>query len=74
MLVNFCGINPIDALFWTAVINGFIAPPMLVVIMRVANNRQVMGDRVNGKLLNGLGWATAALMAVAAIVLVLTIR
>lgn len=72
MLVNFLGINPIDALFWTAVINGFIAPPMLVVIMRVANDRRVMGDRVNGRWLNGLGWATAGVMALAAIVLVLT--
>jgi Mn2+/Fe2+ NRAMP family transporter len=72
MLVNFIGLNPIDALFWTAVVNGFIAPPMLAVIMRVANNRQVMGDRVNGRLLNGLGWATTGVMALAAIVLVAT--
>ena len=72
MLINFVGINPIDALFWTAVVNGFIAPPMLLVIMRMANDRRVMGDRVNGLWLNGLGWATTALMFVAAIALVLT--
>lgn len=72
MLVNFLGINPIDALFWTAVINGFIAPPMLIVIMRVANDRRVMGERVNGPWLNVLGWAAAGVMAVAAAVLVLT--
>lgn len=72
MLINFVGINPIDALFWTAVVNGFIAPPMLVVIMRLANNKQVMGNRVNGIWLNLLGWLTAVLMFAAAIALVFT--
>src|SRR5207237_3912723 len=43
MLINFLGINPITALFWTAVINGFLAPPMLLVIMLIANNSRVMG-------------------------------
>src|SRR5437879_6408885 len=37
--INFVGINPIAALFWTAVINGFLAPPLLVLIMLIANNR-----------------------------------
>ena len=48
VLINFVGINPIRALLWTAVINGFLAPPMLVVLMLIANNRTIMGDRVNG--------------------------
>ena len=39
LLINFMGINLIDALFWTAVINGFLAPPLLVIIMIVANRR-----------------------------------
>jgi len=72
MLVNFVGINPIDALFWTAVINGFIAPPLLVIIMLVANNREIMGDRINGKGINLLGWLATAVMFAAAIGLVVT--
>jgi NRAMP (natural resistance-associated macrophage protein)-like metal ion transporter len=72
MLINFLGINPISALFWTAVINGFLAPPLLVVIMFIANNRKVMGDRVNGRWANLLGWATTVIMFAAAIGLVLT--
>jgi len=72
MLINFVGINPIKALFWTAVINGFLAPPLLVVIMLVANNKKVMGDKVNGLWTNILGWATAVVMFAAAIALVLT--
>ncbi|MEK6406327.1 MAG: divalent metal cation transporter [Acidobacteriota bacterium] len=72
MLIDFIGINPMKALFWTAVINGFLAPPLLVVIMLVANNKKVMGDRVNGAWTNVLGWTTAVLMFAAAIALVLT--
>jgi NRAMP (natural resistance-associated macrophage protein)-like metal ion transporter len=71
-LVNFLGINPIRALFWTAVINGFLAPPLLIVIMLVASNRRVMGERVNGRWANVVGWATTATMLAAAIGLVLT--
>jgi NRAMP (natural resistance-associated macrophage protein)-like metal ion transporter len=72
MLVSFVGINPIRALFWTAVINGFLAPPMLVVIMLIANNPAIMGTRTNNRLTNVAGWATTAVMFTAAIGLVLT--
>ncbi len=72
MLINFVGVNPMQALFWTAVLNGFIAPPLLVVIMLIAGNRKVMGERVNGRALKVLGWATTVLMFAAAIGLMLT--
>ena len=72
MLINFVGINPMTALFWTAVINGFLAPPILVVVMLIANNKSVLGERVNGPVTNTLGWATTAAMSAAAIALALT--
>jgi NRAMP (natural resistance-associated macrophage protein)-like metal ion transporter len=72
MLINFVGINPIDALVWTAVINGFIAPPLMALIMLIANNRAVMGDRTNGMPINILGWIATGLMFAAAIALVVT--
>ena len=72
MLINFVGINPIDALFWTAVINGFVAPPLMVLVMLVANNRSIMRERTNGLLTNVLGWAATAVMFAAAIALVVT--
>jgi NRAMP (natural resistance-associated macrophage protein)-like metal ion transporter len=65
--LNFVGISPISALFWTAVINGLLAPLLLVLIMLIANNRAIMGARVNTPLLNGLGWATMIAMGLAAI-------
>jgi NRAMP (natural resistance-associated macrophage protein)-like metal ion transporter len=72
MALNFTPINPIDALFWTAVLNGFVAPPLLVLIMLIANNRKVMGDKTNHALTNALGWATAVVMFAAAVGLVVT--
>lgn len=72
MLINYIGVNPMDALFWTAVINGFLAPPLLLVIMLVANNKENMGERVNGSGLNVLGWTATAVMFAAAIGLVFT--
>lgn len=67
MLINFLKIAPVTALFWTAVINGVLAPPLLVMIMLVSNNHKVMGKRVNGRLTNIIGWSTAAIMSAAAI-------
>jgi Mn2+/Fe2+ NRAMP family transporter len=48
ILIDFIGINPIAALFWSAVINGVLAPALLVPIMIVSNNKKIMGNRVNG--------------------------
>jgi NRAMP (natural resistance-associated macrophage protein)-like metal ion transporter len=72
MLINFLKIQPVTALFWTAVINGVLAPPLLVMIMLVSNNKKVMGKRVNGKLTNFIGWITAAVMSAAALGMFLT--
>lgn len=72
MLINFLKIAPVTALFWTAVINGVLAPPLLVIIMLVSNNPRIMGQRTNGKLTNVIGWSTAALMSIAALGMFLT--
>ncbi len=72
MGINFLRINEMSALFWTAVINGFLAPPLLVAIMILANNPLVMGGRVNGPVLNILGWTTTIVMFAAAAGLVWT--
>jgi NRAMP (natural resistance-associated macrophage protein)-like metal ion transporter len=73
MLMNYIGINAIAALFWTAVINGVLAPPLLFLLMLVANNKKIMGQRVNGTWLNIVGWLTVAIMSIAAIALFFTL-
>jgi len=72
MLINFLKIPPVTALFGTAVINGILAPPLLVIIMLVSNNPKVMGQRVNGRLTNFIGWTTTVVMAVAALGILVT--
>lgn len=54
--LNFTGINPIDALVFAAVLNGVVAPPLLVLIMLAARNRKVMGKQTIGRVLTTLGW------------------
>jgi NRAMP (natural resistance-associated macrophage protein)-like metal ion transporter len=66
MLINFVGLNPVTALFWTAVLNGLLTPPLLLIIMLIANNRHVMGKRVNGLGVTVLRWLTTVTMFAAA--------
>ncbi len=64
--MNLLGINPIQALYYSAVLNGLVAPPLLVIIMLLGNDRRVMKDKANGRLSNTLGWITTGLMTLAA--------
>jgi NRAMP (natural resistance-associated macrophage protein)-like metal ion transporter len=73
LLLNFVGVNPITALVYTAIINGVVAVPLLVLILLVANNRDIMGAYTNSRLSNTIGVLTAAFMGVAAIFTVITL-
>ena len=72
MLMNFLGFNPMKALVFSGVVQGFSTPPLLLLIMLMTNNRKIMGDRVNGLGLNILGWITTAAIFAATIGLVIT--
>lgn len=63
LAINFLGIDPIDALVFTAVFNGIAAVPLLFMIARVGNNRNVMGDYKNGLLSNTVVRLTFVVMA-----------
>ena len=65
--IGFADINPIEALYWSAVLNGLIAVPMMVALMLVACNRKKMGAFCVGAGLRWLGWLTTAVMGAAAI-------
>jgi Mn2+/Fe2+ NRAMP family transporter len=64
--MNFTAIDPIKALFWSAVINGVVAVPIMVMIMLMASRRKVMGEFAIGPWLKALGWLATAVMAAAA--------
>jgi len=72
MLIDAFGTNPIRMLFFSAVVNGILAPPLLVLVMLVSSNPKIMGEHTNGVWLNVLGWAAAAVMAAAAVAFFLT--
>ena len=74
MLIDALGANAIRMMFLSAVVNGLLAPPLLVLVMLVANNRTIMGRHVNGVWLNVLGWTATAVMAAAAVAFVVTAR
>ncbi len=72
MGINFLGINPIDALVVSAVINGLLAGPLLILVMLISNDSQIMGKRTNHRAVNIVGWITAILMSLAAVALIVT--
>jgi Mn2+/Fe2+ NRAMP family transporter len=65
--IDYCGLDPIKALYWSAVLNGVIAVPMMAALMVVAGSRRKMGNFRAGLVLGGLGWLSTAVMAAAAI-------
>jgi len=69
VVMNLAHIDVIAALFWTAVINGVVAVPLLVLIVLFGSDRDVMKERVSGRLSKGLTWLATGLMGIAAIVM-----
>jgi len=70
--LNLVGIDTMRALYLTAIINGLVAPPILILIVLLGSNRHVMGDRVSGRLSKTLTWATVVLMCAAGVGLIFT--
>ena len=66
-LLNFSPLDPVKALFWSAVVNGVAAVPIMVMIMHMASRRAVMGEFALKSWLKTLGWIATAVMAAAAI-------
>ena len=73
MALGFTSIDPIKALFWSAVMNGVIAVPIMAVMMLMASNRAVMGRFVVSRRLRWLGWASTGLMAAAVAAMLATL-
>ena len=69
MLLEYTPINPMKALFWSAVINGVVAVPLLVVIILLASRRSVMGEYTASRTLIVLGWIATAVMGAASVLM-----
>jgi Mn2+/Fe2+ NRAMP family transporter len=72
LLLDFTPIDPIKALFWSAVINGIIAVPIMVVMMLIATRAEVMGQFVIKRRLKYLGWLAVAAMSLVVITMLAT--
>ncbi|MBV9342010.1 MAG: divalent metal cation transporter [Acidobacteria bacterium] len=64
--ISLLGFNPIAALFWASVIMGLLAPPLMLIIMLAVNNRKIMGNHSNSRVLKLLGWLTTIAVTAAA--------
>jgi NRAMP (natural resistance-associated macrophage protein)-like metal ion transporter len=65
VFINFLDIDPIKALFWSAVLNGIVAVPLMAVLMVMASQPRVMGPFILPRPLRAMGWLTTGVMAVA---------
>jgi Mn2+/Fe2+ NRAMP family transporter len=71
LAINFLGVNPVKMMFWAAVINGALAPPLILLVILLTSNRRIMGSHVNSPVLRIFGWSTFAFMTAAAIGMVI---
>ena len=68
-VINFTPIDPIKALFWSAVINGIVAVPVMITMMLMTQRKDIMGDFVLPLVLRVIGWIATAVMALTVVAL-----
>jgi NRAMP (natural resistance-associated macrophage protein)-like metal ion transporter len=73
LVLDFVGFNAVKMLFYSAVLNGVLAAPLVVLVVLLTSKPEVMGTRVSSRPLRYLGWTTAAIMAAAAVGMVATL-
>jgi len=72
MALNLTSIDPVKALYWSAVINGVVAAPLMIVMILMGSRRKVMGTFTIHWVLKLFGWLATAVMAAAAVVMFVT--
>jgi Mn2+/Fe2+ NRAMP family transporter len=72
LTLDFARLDAVKMLFWSAVANGVLAPPLVVIVVLLTTDSGVMGEHVNSPLLKWLGWITALVMTAAAIAMFVT--
>jgi NRAMP (natural resistance-associated macrophage protein)-like metal ion transporter len=72
LALDYAGFNAVSMLFWSAVLNGVLAPPLVIVVLLLTSNPAVMGARSNPRWLAALGWVTVAVMTLASCAMFVT--
>lgn len=70
---DFAGFNAVKMLFWSAILNGLLAPPLVVMVVLLTSDKKVMGSRTNSRGMKWLGWTCAGVMTLAAVALLATL-
>ena len=73
IIINFLPIKPFTMLYYTAIINGIAAPPLMILVMITANNKKIMGKYSNSLFSNLMGWIITFVMALASITLLVSL-
>jgi Mn2+/Fe2+ NRAMP family transporter len=60
--IDFLGLNAVKMLFYSAVLNGVLAPPLIILVILLTSNPHVMGQRVSSRPLKFVGWVTVVVM------------
>jgi Mn2+/Fe2+ NRAMP family transporter len=68
---DFARFNAVKMLFWSAILNGLLAPPLVVIVVLLTSSRKVMGSRTNSLGMQVLGWICALIMSVSALALLI---
>jgi Mn2+/Fe2+ NRAMP family transporter len=67
LATQYLPISPMRALFWSAVINGVVSVPLIVMVVIMASRRSVLGPYRSSRTALALGWVAAAVMSAAAV-------
>ncbi len=73
ILINFTPIKPFQMLYYTAILNGIAAPPLMILILRISNNSRIMGTYTNTKFSNVLGLIITFVMGFASLIMLLSV-
>lgn len=69
LAINYIGLSPVKALIYSACLNGLTAPPLILLILHMCNNKKIMGKFVNKRWSNILGGSAFVLMLIASLML-----
>jgi Mn2+/Fe2+ NRAMP family transporter len=71
--MNFLGVNPMKALVFAGIVQGFSTPPLMLLIVLMTNRRRIMGGKTNSLLANVFGWGTTVIISAASLALAWTL-
>lgn len=71
-LINFSAVDPIKALYWSAVVNGVVAVPVMAMMMLISTSDKIMGRLTVGPVMRVVGWTATAVMGMAVIAMAVT--